>query len=147
MTVAMGMASHFRGLDPDLPSIAALAAAEVDGLIRRQQSDLQNLGRLATVLTTTFAESGHSSGSRHLLDPVSANVFASARREALASSVSSYDELANASLELAEQMKRASERVDDAVLAQLKRFCLALSRYALANVDGFDVSKAPDYKR
>ena len=78
----MGMTSQFRGLDPDLPSIAALAAAEVDGLIRRQQSDLQNLGRLAEVLTTTFATAEHSGGARHLLDPVSANVFASARRDA-----------------------------------------------------------------
>ena len=144
----MPMTSHFRGLDPDLPSIAALAAAEVDGLIRRQQSDLQHLGRLAEVLTTTFANAERSEGARHLLDPVSANVFASARRDALASAVSSYDELAHASLELAEQMKGASARVDDAVLTQLKRFCLALSRYALASSDGFDtVSKTPDYKR
>jgi hypothetical protein len=145
----MGMTSQFRGLDPDLPSIAALAAAEVDGLIRRQQSDLQNLGRLAEVLTTTFATAEHSGGARHLLDPVSANVFASARRDALASAVSSYDELAHASLELAEQMKGASARVDDDdVLARLKRFCLALSRHALANSDGFDaLSKTPDYKR
>jgi hypothetical protein len=146
--MAMGMTSHFRGLDSDLPSIAALAAAEVDGLIRRQQSNLQNLGRLAEVLTTSFATVGHSGGARHLLDPVSVNVFASARRDALSSAVSSYDELADASLQLAEQMKRASERVDDVVLAQLKRFCLALSRYALANSDGFEAgSKAPDYKR
>jgi len=144
----MAMASHFRSLDPDLPSIAALAAAEVDGLIRRRQSDLQHLGRLAELLTTTFATPERSGGARHLLDPVSANVFASARRDALASSVSSYDELAHASLELAEQMKGASARIDEEVLAQLKRFCLALSRHALASSDGFDVvSKTPDYKR
>ena len=45
-------------------------------------------------------------------------------------------------------MKGAAVRVDDDVLAQLKRFCLALSRHALASADGFDaISKTPDYKR
>jgi hypothetical protein len=141
-------ALQFRGLDPDLPSIAALAAAEVDGLLRHEPSQLQNLGRLAQLLTASFDQAAPGGGQRHLLDPVSANVFASSWRDARATSLSSYDELAKASLELAEQMKQASDKAGDAHLGLLKRFCLALSRYALASAESLDtVSNGPDYKR
>lgn len=139
---------EFRGLDPDLPSIAALAAAEVDGLIRRQQSDLVNLGRLAQLLTASFERPSSSAGVKYLLDPVSANVFASTWRDARSTSISSYDDLANASLELAEQMRKAANTSSDPVLTHLKRFCLALSRYALASAESLDTAlNVPDYKR
>ena len=144
----MSSAPQFRGLDPDLPSIAALAAAEVDGLIRHEHSELRNLSRLAQVLTSSFQESAGGSGARFLLDPVSTNVFAATWRDANSASLNSYDELAKASLELADQMKGASGGMEDPVLTHLKRFCLALSRYALANAEGFDGAlNAPEYKR
>lgn len=140
-------AAEFRGLDPDLPSIAALAAAEVDGLIRHQPSGFDNLGRVAQLLTSLFERPPHGGGAMRLLDPISASVFASTWRDARAA-INSYDELASASLDLAEQMKRAQGSGIDIPLPMLKRFCLALSRYALASAEGLDtVTNMPEYKR
>jgi hypothetical protein len=138
----------YHGLDPDLPSIAALAAAEVDELIQHRGSEVSNLQRLAQVLTTSFESSTVHGTTRRLLDPISADVVASTFRDARQASMSSYDELAHVSLELAEQMRIAANSLSNELLTQLKKFCLALSKYALASKEGIETSmNTPDYKR
>jgi hypothetical protein len=138
----------YHGLDPDLPSIAALAAADVDELIQHRESPANNLHRLAQVLTTSFESSTVQGSTRSLLDPISADVVASTFRDARQASMSSYDELAQVSLELAEQMRRATNSPSGDLLPQLKKFCLALSKYALASKEGFESTmNTPDYKR
>jgi hypothetical protein len=137
-----------RGLDPDLPTIAALAAAEVDELIHHRESEVHNLQRLAHFLTTSFENQRGHGGARRFLDPVSADVVASTLRDARQLPMSSYTELAQVSLQLAEQMRSAANAHADDLLPQLKRFCLALSRYALASKEGISsIGNAPDYKR
>jgi hypothetical protein len=138
----------YHGLDPDLPSIAALAAADVDGLIQFRGSQVNNLERLAQVLTTSFENCSGQGSARRLLDPISTDVVASTFRDARQASMSSYDELAHVSLELADEMRRAADAPGNDLLLQLKEFCLALSKYALASKEGFDSTmNGPDYKR
>jgi hypothetical protein len=138
----------YHGLDPDLPSIAALAAAEVDELIQHRGSEVSNLQRLAQVLTTSFESSTAQGSARRLLDPISADVVASTFRDARQASMSSYAELAHVSLELAEQMRIAANSHANELLPQLKKFCLALSKYALASKEGLESTmNTPDYKR
>src|SRR4051794_20677005 len=104
----MANAIAYRGLDPDLPSIAALAAAEVDELINQRHSEIENLKRLADVLQTSFDSSNMQAGAKRFLDPISTNVFVNSLRDARQAKLSSYDELAQASLELASQMEKAA---------------------------------------
>jgi hypothetical protein len=138
----------YRGLDPDLPSIAALAAAEVDDLIHCRQSAVSNLQRLAQVLTNSFETPAELGGAKRFLDPISANVVASTLRDARQTPMSSYDELAKVSLQLAEQMRRTATATTVDILPQLKQFCLGLSKYALASKEGLDsMVNAPDYRR
>jgi hypothetical protein len=138
----------YRGLDPDLPTIAALAAAEVDELIHHRQSEVHNLERLAHFLTSSFESRRDPGGVKRFLDPISADVVASTLRDARQLPMSSYTELAQVSLQLAEQMRSAANAHTDDLLPQLKSFCLALSRYALASKEGLSsIGNAPAYKR
>jgi hypothetical protein len=140
--------AEFYKLDPDLPSIAALAAAEVDEVIHKRNTAFENLSRLAKLLSTSFDGTNRQPGSKRLLDPVSINVVVSTLREAHASKLSSYDELADASLKLANQMKDITEINNEPLLTELKRFCLALSKYSLASKESiYTSSSISKYKR
>lgn len=140
--------AEFYGLDPDLPSIAALAAAEVDEVIHKRSTAFENLKRLAQLLSTSFDRTNRQQGSKRLLDPVSMNVVVSTLRDAHASKLSSYDELADASLQLANQMKEVTENDNEPLLVDLKRFCLALSKYSLASKESISTSSSVSrYKR
>ena len=141
--------SEFTSLDPDLPSIAALAAAEIDDVLRDRHSGLGNVSRLAEVLRASFSESSQStSGARKLLDPISAGVFTRTFRDAQQSNMNSYEELAKVSLALAEQLKTAADIVDSSLLEGIKSFCLALSKYALASKERIaSLPTSSDHKR
>jgi hypothetical protein len=140
--------AEFRALDPDLPSIAALAAAEVDDLIHHRQSAVNNLKKLSALLAKSFERGEGQVGSKYFLDPNSVNVVVSTLRDAHAGGLSSYDELAETSLRLAGQMRAATNIVEEPLLANLKRFCLALSKHSLASMAGnHDASTASEYKR
>lgn len=142
-------AAEYRGLDPELPTIAAFAAAEVDELLRDRASPVNYLQRLSQLLATSFERRPGDCGPRHFLDPISANVVASTLRDASsATGLSSYDELARASLQLAGQMKAASPTANRQLLIDLKRFCLALSKHALASSGmSHQTTSISDYKR
>lgn len=138
----------YRSLDPDLPSIAALAAAEVDALIQKRPSQSENLRKLADLLTVSFGDFKQQGQVRRMLDPVSTTVFANTFRDASHAQVNTYDELATSSLDLAKKMSGAVNMSAEDLLGQLKQFCLALSRYSLASKESTgSITKAPDYKR
>jgi hypothetical protein len=140
--------AEYRGLDPELPSIAALAAAEVDELLHERPSPVSHLQKLSRLLANSFAVQPLEFGPRHFLDPISTNIVASTLRDANSTRLSSYDELAKASLELADQMKDASPAASRQRLIDLKRFCLALSKHALASSGTSDqATSISDHKR
>jgi hypothetical protein len=138
----------FQSLDPDLPSIAALAAAEIDALIRRQQTSIENVGRLAVVLSQWFGQSGKPMEARRLLDPVSTTMFAKTIMDSHKTSFQSYNDLADITSNLAQQMNHIAEVESDSLLSTMKDFCLALSRYALASKGRIDnITPNPTFQR
>lgn len=141
-------ASEYRRLDPDLPSIAALAAAEVDGLLNHRASSVSNLKRLSQLLATSFATQADSYSVRRFLDPIGVSVVVSTLRESECARTDSYDKLAEASLRLANQMDHATDDGSEQFLTTLKRFCIALSKHALAsNSTAHIPSSLSEYKR
>jgi hypothetical protein len=140
--------AEYRGLDPELPSIAALAAAEVDELLHERPTQVSHLRKLSRLLANSFELNPLERGPRHFLDPISTNVVVSTLRDASSTRLSSYDELAKVSLELANQMKDASSAANRHLLIDLKRFCLALSKHALASSGTSDqTASISDHKR
>src|SRR5262245_21456783 len=100
--MANAFPTEFRGLDPNLPTIAALAAAEIDDLIGNRAQDFSNVSLLADLLRKSFQPSQQLGGStKQLLDPVSTDVFTRTLRQAGNQTLASFDDLAKASLELA----------------------------------------------
>lgn len=141
--------SEFRGLDPNLPTIAALAAAEIDDLISNRAQQIENVSLLANLLRTSFqATSQVGGGAKQLLDPVGTDVFARSLRYSSNQNLASLDDLAKLSLDLATKMTSVADHKDASLLEELKKFCIVLSRYALSSKERLDDFPAyPKYKR
>lgn len=142
--------AEFRELDPNLPTIAALAAAEIDDLLSNRAPHLDNVSAVAHLLRASFQTSQQhpENGIKQLLDPVSADVFTRTLRDANNTNLRSFEDLAKASLELASNMTAVGGHADRGLLTELKNFCLALSRYALSSkehMDDFPIY--PEYTR
>ena len=144
----------YGDLDSELPSVAALAAAEIDDLTRGETSDLKNLKMLSEILSTTFESSeGEYNGTFQLLDPVGTSIITQSIADFQGVRLHTYDELKKASAALVQEMKKIerknTELVDrNAILLRLKEFCLSLSRYALASKDKIDSFwGTPEYQR
>lgn len=141
-------ATLFQSLDPDLPSVAALAAAEIDALIKSQQTSFDNVGRLSVVLSDWFGRTSQQIEARRLLDPVSTTIFAKTIMDSHKTSFQSYKDLANITSALANQMNHISEVENDDLLRIMKDFCIALSRYALASKGRIDnITPNPSFQR
>jgi hypothetical protein len=130
--MAQTAAQPFASLDPNLPSIAARAAVEVDALIRSKSIGSANLGRLADVMISAFGDSAASAGVARFLDPVATDVMFRTFQDAKPRELTSYEALRAASLELANRLRGTNAPSSPEALEDLKRFCLALSRHALA---------------
>ena len=125
----------------DLPSVAAMAAAEVDDLLRGEGGELPYLERLAEVIGRTV-ENGisRSQVAFRLIDPVSIDVMSKSVTDFKGAPLQSIDELAQAIYDLTNEIAKVQKR-DEALLqrksflTQLKLFCISLSRHALASKD------------
>lgn len=130
-------AQPFASLDPDLPSIAARAALEVDALIRSKDLGHTNLTRLADVMTSAFGgEPSNVGAATRFLDPVATDVMFRTWQDASPARLTSYDSLRSASLDLVKALRDTGSPHESEALENLKRFCLALSRHALATSYG-----------
>ncbi len=135
---------EFGELDPNLPTIAAMAAAEIDTIQRRKKTKLLYLQKLADLLSVSITEScgdDQSQNTLRLLDPVSSGVISKAVTEYKASKPESYEEVKRISEDLAKEMHNVQDATDPQILDKIKIFCLAISRYALAS------RKTPNHKR
>lgn len=124
----------FDVADPNMPFLAAKAALELDNLANEKISSLTHVKELAKLLTSSAGvPSGAGSGeARSLIDPISSNVITRAFLDSYQQSFKSMTELASATLALSTNLNEASSDVSSnrELLAQLRDFCLALSRYA-----------------
>lgn len=122
----------FASLDPDLASIAARAAVEVDALIKMRGVGQTYLARLADVMTEAFGEEpALAGGACRFLDPIDTDVMFRTLREARPRELTSYDALRTASLELAQRLREPNAIASQPGLDDLRRFCVALSKHAL----------------
>ena len=133
---------EFGELDPNLPTIAALAAAEIDAIQQEKPTDAAHLRQLAGVLSATLTSSPENSSDSmlRLLDPVASGVISKAVTDFASSKPESYDDVVRISADLAKEMQSV-DAIDPKLLAKLKVFCLAISRYSLAS------RKTPNQKR
>lgn len=140
---------HFASLDPDLPSIAARAAVEVDALLASKNVGHKNLARLADVMVTAFGqESPTANNTKRFLDPIATDVMLRTLHDARPAELTTYDALRTASLDLAERLRQTDSVTSNDALRDLKTFCLALSRHALAtSYHRNESSGANAYKR
>ena len=127
--------------DSDLPSVAAMAAAEVDDLLRGEGGELPYLERLAEVIGRTV-ENGisRSQVAFRLIDPVSIDVMSKSVTDFKGAPLQSIDELAQAIYDLTNEIAKVQKRDETLLqrisfLTQLKLFCISLSRHALASKD------------
>jgi hypothetical protein len=131
----------FASLDPDLPSIAARAAVEVDAIINAKNVGAVNLARLADVMTRAFGgESATTGAAARFLDPIETDVMYRTFQDARPRDLNSYDALRAASLDLAKRLRETTSPGTPPALEDLKRFCLALSKHALATTYSRDES-------
>lgn len=140
--------------DSDLPSIAAMAAAEVDDLLRDEGSNLKYLGKLSEIIARPLrSDAEQHRAASQLFDPVSANVMTKSIADFHGSPLQSYDDLVLAIHSLTAEIKNVKDRQEELplstpFLSQLKEFCLSLSRYSLASKDKIDnFSGSPEYRR
>ena len=141
-------------LDSELPSVAAMAAAEVDDLIRKEATELKYLVKLSEMISESFqGGADQRAGTRHLLDPVSTSVITKSFAHSHGTELQTYEDLVTATVRLADEMKQIEQR-DRQLLArgeflvQLKDFCLSLSKFALSSKEKLDeVMGSPDYQR
>ena len=124
-----------RGLDPNLPFIAAYAAAEFDDLIGERESSLENIKKLLGLLNEAFPHSIVNNNSGEFkLDPLGADVFSRAINESHHMNLNSYQEVLARAEELAVQLGGVVEKDApiELPLEKLKAFCVALSKFALS---------------
>ena len=133
--------NSYIAFDSDLPSVAAMAAAEVDDLLRGEGGELPYLERLAEVIGRTV-ENGisRSQAAFRLIDPVSIDVMSKSVTDFKGAPLQSIDELAQAIYDLTNEIAKVQKRDETLLqrksfLTQLKLFCISLSRHALASKD------------
>ena len=133
--------NSYIAFDSDLPSVAAMAAAEVDDLLRGEGGELPYLERLAEVIGRTV-ENGisRSQVAFRLIDPVSIDVMSKSVTDFKGAPLQSIDELAQAIYDLTNEIAKVQRRDETLLqrksfLTQLKLFCISLSRHALASKD------------
>lgn len=143
----------------DLPSISALAAAEIDELLNPDQDEAQKeyklvyLPEILGVLHRSLPEPRQSVRNLYQeLNPISTEILSNSISEALNEKVESMAELVRAGKELETEIRQIEEseltptqaRI---VLEKLKRFCLALSKYSMADRDRLETFiPTPDYQ-
>lgn len=137
----------FASLDPELSSIAARAAVEVDALIHLRDVGSANLARLADAMTSAFGEAPPQAGPVRFLDPVATELMLRTLQDARPTNLNSYEALRAASLELARHLRATSPANNKETLEDLKRFCLALSKHALATSYSRDESQGAKIHR
>ena len=154
MNTANARSQFSTDLDSELPSVAALAAAEVDDLINNETTELIYLSKLSGIFDKIFLIGDPDRGtSSRLLDPIGTSVMSRSISDSLGSQLQTYEDLVNAADKLADEIRKVGERdqkilASAALLNQLKTFCLSLSKYALASKEKIDkFPGGPKYRR
>lgn len=133
--------NSYIAFDSDLPSVAAMAAAEVDDLLRGEGGELPYLERLAEVIGRTVVNGiSPSQVAFRLIDPVSIDVMSKSVTDFKGAPLQSIDELAQVIYDLTNEIAKVQKRDETLLqrksfLTQLKLFCISLSRHALASKD------------
>lgn len=133
--------NNYIAFDSDLPSVAAMAAAQVDDLLRGEGGELPYLERLAEVIGRTVENDiSRSQVAFRLIDPVSIDVMSKSVADFKGAPLQSIDELAQAIYDLTNEIAKVQKRDETLLqrksfLTQLKLFCISLSRHALASKD------------
>ena len=148
--------SVYDNLDAELPSVAAMAAAEVDSLIRKSYSDLEYLTKLTSILNQTIHRSetqADANVTTYFLDPVTTSVLTKSFANSYNPSLHTFEELIHASDNLTSNIKRMNpdnpiDEQDTKFLESLKKFCVSLSVYALAsNQSEEDSLGTPEFQK
>lgn len=142
----MSDGSYNKDFDTDLPSVAAMAAAEIDNLLRAKPSAFEYLGLLNAKISSLFVNDDSHGTQRNLIDPVATGILARSLHDARGETLRSYEDLVSASKELSRQIESLEEggantqsiAADESVLVSLKEVCLQISRYALASREKFE---------
>lgn len=132
---------RYTKFSPDLPSVATMAAVEVDNLIAERETTLSHLEELSSILIESFGSFSGEEGiqQRLMLDPVSTSVISKAFIHSGAE-LQTYSDLFEATKVLYKQLESIESGGDrkQEALERLKEFCLALARYALASSESID---------
>jgi len=120
-----------RALDSDLPLLATRAAIEIDGLLAEEETGLESVSELASLLSSAQVEVT-SEGSESLFDPATLTVLSQAMSESeLGRGMTSVSDLVKKSMEVAGLLKSGvSETTERPELERLKKFCIVLSNLA-----------------
>ena len=154
MTALSVQQNNYVAFDSELPSVAAMAAAEVDDLLRHEGNDLAYLTKLSEIIGQIFEDTvAHDTVTFRLVDPVTIDVMSKSMTELRGTPLRSIEELTEAMHDLTIEIAKVKDRDDallnsESFLTQLKQFCISLSRFALASRDNIETSiTSSDYRR
>ena len=139
-----------NALDPDLCSLAADAAVELDLLINGEPTDMEGVRRLGERLRQTLDQPDTGQPTRRLhVDTETETVLGQAfTRAGVADAATILGELPQRTEEIAEQLSSTGSGTDETVLQKQRDFCLALSQSAAAYRQLiFDVRPPHPYRR
>lgn len=148
---------QFRALDPDLPLLAARAAAELDLLIQVgkgkqiKKVETDAVQALSSRLAH-FQAFSPEKGQKSLYDPVSTDVFMKAYQETNKPVLKNITDLVAATHLLSDSLNKAKESQNNGsisdMLPVLRDFCIALSDYsAYKRQSALGVRSTPSYRK
>ena len=127
------------GLERDLPNVACHAAIELDNLLLDQPFGTDNIGRLISMISESIPQQGEAASAASLWDPSTVVVVNRAIGDSNPNSnISTIDDLVKEAKDIFAEFSELVENPMDfrqrqpEKVAEMRQFCLALSRRASA---------------
>ena len=144
MSLAKAAARHDDAelweLESDLPSIASLAAIELDRLALKRETNLEGVSRLIEVISNSITGVAEPASPSSHLNPSTAvavnQAIADSKFSDLSAQLANLLEEAGKITSLLNEARQAPDQFRESnfeALKQMRSFCLALSRRALAS--------------
>lgn len=136
---------HLHSSDPELPTIAARAAIELDAISRGRSDDAEFVQKLSELLRNSVESVQLPQGRQlaALMDPSTVVIVARALRSAERGDVQTTKEVWELTRALADELGQAASQQTGKRIGELRDFCLELARGSAAHRQTFRSSRAP----
>ena len=143
--VSQVLKPRLHSSNPELPTLAARAAVELDALRRGRSDDAESVTKLSQLLRDSVQKVELPQGRQlaALMDASTVVIVARALRRSEKKEVNTTKEVWELTREIADALAQAASQQTGARLDDLRDFCLEVARGTAAHLHTFRSSRAP----